>query len=162
MRNCFRLLYGILLLILISPLFSSAQISPNAYAPCPEMPSLMENYNADLRAIVRFYTSSYFGGRNAGNPVSAEGGSLEKRTRLDALYHEYLDKLAKINFKDLQQECKVDYILFKRDLNQKLEQSASEAVQFNKVKQWFPFLDSIYAIEKLRRRGHVLNAELLA
>jgi uncharacterized protein (DUF885 family) len=157
-----KYLYGILLAVLYLPVTTLAQISPNAYVPCQEMPSLMENYNADLRAIIRFYTSSFFGGRNGGYFVSTEGGSPEKRARLETLYHEYLDKLARIDFNGLPQECKVDYILFKRDLKQKLEQSAAEAIQYNKVKTWFPFADSIYAIEKLRRRGHQLNAELLA
>jgi uncharacterized protein (DUF885 family) len=155
------MLYGFLLLFLTSSISSFAQISPNAYAPCQEMPSLMENYKADLQAIVRFYTSSFFGGRN-GNFAPTEGGSPDRRARLDALTHEYLDKLGKIDFKGLQQECKVDYILFKRDLDQKLEQSAVEAVQYKKVKNYFPFSDSIYAIERLRRRGHVLNSEQLA
>lgn len=162
MRKWLLILSGILLSLCISPILSRAQISPNAYAPCQEMPSLMENYNADLRAIVRFYTSSFFGGRIGGNFMPTEGGSPDKRARLDGLYHEYLDRLGKLDFNGLQQECKVDYVLFKRDLNQKLEQSAAEAKQYNKVKNYFPFADSIYAIERLRRRGHVLNSELLA
>ena len=108
MRISRRLLYVIVLAFLSYPCTSVAQMSPNLYAPCQEMPSLMENYNADLRAIIRFYTSNFFGGRNAGNPTVTEGGSPEKRARLDALYHEYLDKLAQLDFKGLQQECKVD------------------------------------------------------
>jgi len=162
MRKCPRVLYGAFLFFCLFSNQSFAQISPNAFVPCQEMPNLMENYNADLRAIVRFYTSSFFGGRNGGNFVPTEGGSPDKRARLDALYHEYLDKLEQFDFNDLQQECKVDYILFKRDLRQKLEQSAAEAKQYNKVRGYFPFADSIYAIERLRRRGHPLNSELLA
>jgi len=152
---------------LLLPLFLlltkvEAQISPDPYVPCQEMPQLIETYNADLRAIVRFYSSSFYGARNAGGPVPAEGGSPEKRARLDGLYHEYLEKLEHTDFKSLPQECKVDYLLFKRELTGKLRLAADEAVQYEKVKSWFPFADSIYASEKLRRRGHVLNAEELA
>src|SRR5690349_1416375 len=108
MRKCPRVLCGTRLLFCLSSNLTFAQISPNAYVPCQEMPDLMENYNADLRAIVRFYTSSFFGGRGGGNFVPTEGGSPDKRGRLDALYHEYLDKLERLDFNGLQQECKVD------------------------------------------------------
>src|ERR1700754_3273407 len=94
---------------------AGAQISPDPYVPCQEMPHLIETYNADLRAIVRFYTSSFYGARNGGNAAQTEGGSPEKRARLDALYHEYLDKLEHTDFKSLPQECKVDYLLLKRE-----------------------------------------------
>ena len=140
----------------------AAQISPDPYVPCQEMPHLIETYNADLRAIVRFYTSSFYGARNGGNAVQTEGGSPEKRARLDALYHEYLDKLEHTDFKSLPQECKVDYLLFKRELTGKLQLAADEALQYDKIRSWFPFADSIYSSEKLRRRGHILDAESLA
>ena len=162
MGKCLRVTYVTFLLFCFCSNPTFAQISPNAYVPCQEMPNLMENYNADLRAIVRFYTSSFYGGRTGGNFVPTDGGSTDKRVRLDVLYNEYLDRLSRIDFNGLQQECKVDYILFKRDLKQKLEQSAAEAREFDKVKAYFPFADSIYAIERLRRRGHQLNSELLA
>jgi len=149
--------------VAILSLKGTAQISPDPYVPCQEMPTLIENYNADLRSLVRFYTSSYFGGRNgAGNFIQTEGGSPEKRARLDTLYHDYLNRLEHLDFKSLPQECKVDYILFKRELDGKLQQAAGEAKQYEKIKNLFPFADSIYAIEKLRRRGHNLNPELLA
>ncbi|WP_431216538.1 hypothetical protein ACQ86N_19220 [Puia sp. P3] len=163
MRNCLRRFYSVLMAIAILSLKGTAQISPDPYVPCQQMPSLIGDYNADLRSLVRFYTSSYFGGRGAGNNfVQTEGGSPEKRARLNTLYHDYLNRLEKLDFKSLPQECKVDYILFKRELNGKLQQAADEAIQYEKIKSLFPFSDSIYAIEKLRRRGHNLNPELLA
>jgi uncharacterized protein (DUF885 family) len=112
--------------------------------------------------LTHFYTSTFYGARNNDATISTEGGSPEKRARLDELCHEYLKKLDGIDFKSLPQECKVDYILFKRDLTEKLRLSAGESVQYNKVSAWFPFADSIYAIEKLRRRGHQLDAQQLA
>jgi hypothetical protein len=123
------------------------------------MPHLIENYRADLNALVRWYNSTWYGSRGEG---SIDIGPPEKRTRLDELYHQYLDKLSQLDFASLPQECKVDYILFKRDLRQRLRLSAREAASYQQLKTWFPFADSIYAIEKLRRRGHVLNSELLA
>src|ERR1700753_2866418 len=86
------------------------QMSPDADVPCQEMPHLIETYNADVRAIVRFYTGAFFGGRGGGGGnAPTEGGSPDRKERLDKLYHEYLDKLTALDFKGLSQECKVDY-----------------------------------------------------
>ena len=97
MRN-YRLLIGFYVLFLLSFHSKSfAQVSPGEYVPCQEMPNLIETYNADLRALTRFYTSSFYGGRNFGNQANTEGGSPEKRARLDELYQEYLKKLDKLS-----------------------------------------------------------------
>jgi hypothetical protein len=143
--------------IIHTPAFS--QVSPGEYAPCQEMPDLITKYNADYRAIVRFYTLPAnggfgfgYGGRGGGGDQEG-GASPEKRVRLETLYHDYLKKLEQLDFKSLPQECKVDYILFKRNLDDKLGSSAREASQYTKVKNWFPFSDSVYALEMLRRRG---------
>ena len=161
MRKTFPLLFCLSLSLVGHVGHIDAQISSDAYVPCQEMPDLMQNYDADLRALTRFYTTAFYGNRYQGNNT-VEGASPEIRSRFDSLYREYLGKLEKIDFNGLSQECKVDYILFKRDLNEKLRASVEDAVQYNKIKKWFPFADSIYATEKLRRRGHVLDAEALA
>src|SRR6516164_6463577 len=122
--------------ILHSQAFS--QVSPGEYAPCQEMPDLITKYNADYRAIVRFYTLPSnggfgfgYGGRGGGGDVDG-GASPEKRSRLETVYHDYLKKLEQLDFKSLPQECKVDYILFKRNLDDKLESSAREAAQYSR------------------------------
>ncbi|HXB94059.1 MAG TPA: DUF885 family protein, partial [Puia sp.] len=40
--------------------------------------------------------------------------------------------------------------------------SEVEALRYGRIKSWFPFADSVYTIEKLRRRGHPTDAEHLA
>jgi len=153
---------SLLLSSLLSGGRSFAQMSPAEYVPCQEMPGIMERFNADQQSLTRFYTSNFFGGRGARGGGGTEGGSPEKRARLDELYNEYLGKLGQLDFKSLPQECKVDYILFQRDLKEKLRLSSIENTTYDKIKGWFPFSDSIYAIEKLRRRGHQLDAQRLA
>jgi hypothetical protein len=161
MKKTQHFLFGTLLVILFLPCNSGAQVSSDPYVPCQEMPMLIENFNADFHAITRYYNTSFYGSRGGGDRNSP-GGSPEKRQRLDELFHEYLSKLEKIDFKSLPQECKVDYILLKRDLTEKLRQSAEEEVVYGKIKNWFPFSDSVYEVEKLRRRGHPLDAQRLA
>ncbi len=138
---------------------SIAQLKDNDYVPCQEMPNIMQHYAADFRVLSRYYSPMASG--NARGPGGGEGGvgSPEKRERLEKLNNDYLKKLEQLNFKSLPQECKVDYILFKRDLKEKLRQSAEETAEYNKIKQWIPFADKIYALEKIRRRGGQVDAE---
>ena len=131
--------------------------SPGVYSPCQEMPALMQNFKADYQSLSRFYSpvppvsrESSAGG--AFRPV-VTGVSPETRTRLDRLYQEYLEDLSRLDFAGLSQECKVDYILFKRDLTEKLRLSAIDAQESDRIKSWFPFADTIYALQRLRRRG---------
>ena len=116
-------------------------------------------------ALSRFYSpyraggGGGFGGGGGGNDA---GGSPEKRARLLQINKDYLKKVDQLNFKSLSQECKVDYILFKRDLNEKIKDGELEEKQYQQIKQWLPFADKIYAAEKLRRRGIQLPAEATA
>ena len=159
------LLYAACCVILTSITVTGFSQGKDEFAPCQEVPNLMQNYNADYTALQRFYTASagnaFGGGGNFGR--RGGGGNLtaspERSTRLQSLYKEYLGKLQAINFKNLSQECKVDYILFRRDLNQSMELAVNEAKEYDKIKQWFPFADKIYDMEKKRRRGIQLDAE---
>lgn len=48
------------LLVSIAPLtqLSFAQSKVNEYVPCQEMPNIIQHYNADYRALSRFYSHS--------------------------------------------------------------------------------------------------------
>ena len=137
-----------------------AQSKEAGYVPCQEIPNLMLQYNTDYRSLNRFYSPAsaniFRGGTEAGI------GSPERRERLDKLNQEYVKKLDAINFNSLPQECKVDYILFKRDVTERLHLSRKEEQEYGKIKKWLPFADKIYALEKTRRRGHHLDAEKVA
>lgn len=151
------------LLLLCHSLSALSQMSSEPFTPCQQMPALMTNYNADYRGLSRFYSPTVTGRGGfgfGGNDASV--GSPEKRKRLTALVQEYQKKLSAINFKELPQECKVDYILFKRDLSERLRAIESEEADYNKLKNYFPFADKIFALEKLRRRGHQPDAAKVA
>ena len=117
------------------------------YVPCNEMPDIIHHYYADVTALDRVYI------------VDA---SPEKRDRYKQLASDYISKLKSIEFNTLSQGCKADYILFKRDLDEAVHQAEDETKEFNAVKQWFPFADSIYALEKNRRRGGMVDGKMVA
>jgi len=135
------------LLFLVScALQSTAQMSKD-YVPCNSMPNIMQHYDADVNALNRVYIVD---------------GSPEKRERYQQLAADYLVKLNKLDFGGLTQGCKADYILFKRDLEETIRTLKKEAVEYNALQQWFPFADSVYAIEKIRRRGGLVDGKNVA
>jgi len=136
-----------------------AQVSANSYVPCQEMPDLMQQFKADKSAIVRFYSPS----ENAPRYQLSGGiGSPDKLGRLIKLNNTYLERLADLDFAALPQECKVDYILFKRDLQDELRTWQGQAKAMDTLKNWFPFADSLFAFERLRRRGLDIAAPQVA
>src|SRR5579863_3567959 len=105
-----------------------AQVSPDPYVPCQEMPMLIEHYQADTRAVTRFYNSSFYGTRFRGD----DAVSPELRARLGVLDRDYLSKLERLDFNALPQECKVDYLLFRRNLNKNLRLLAVDSGRYEK------------------------------
>jgi len=111
------------------------------------MPNIMQNYYADINALNRVYIVE---------------GSPEKRERFKKVAEDYISRLNKIAFNILPQGCKADYILFKRDLDETVFQANKEAAEYAAVQQWFPFADSVYAFEKIRRRGGAIDGKKIA
>lgn len=123
-----------------------AQMKAN-YVPCNEMPNIMQSYSADVTALNRVYVAY---------------GSPEMTERYKKLAQDYLNKLSSINFTSLPQECKVDFILFKRDLNETIYQANVQAKEYNALLAWFPFADTLYTLEKIRRRGGMVDGKSVA
>jgi len=138
--------------IFIAALSINAALSLRAqmnkeYVPCNDMPYIMQNYYADITALNRVYIVD---------------GSPEKTARYKKLAEDYSSRLGQIGFNGLSQGCKADFILFKRDLDEAIFQANTEAKEYTSLKQWFPFADSIYALEKIRRRGGAVDGKNVA
>lgn len=133
--------------ICLTQVLAQPQPEPPLYQQTSEVNDIMVQYNADYRSLARFYVIE---------------NSPERRQRLLSTVNEYIDKLNKLDFDKLNTGTKADYILFNRDLHEEQYQLEKEAKEYDSVKQWFPFADSIYAYEKLRRRGAVPDAQSLA
>lgn len=150
--------------IAVIPLFVNwhsvkAQISPELYIPCQEIPYLMQQFEADRAAVYRFYSPS----ENAPRYRPAEGmGSPDRQNRLKELNEKYLAELKTVQFKSLPQECKVDYLLFTRDLKENLHLIDRQINEMAGLQNWFPFADSLFSLERLRRRGQPLDAPHVA
>ena len=135
------------LLLLLTTGFSLFAQEKIAYVPCNEMPVIIQNYYADVTALDRVYIVD---------------GSPEKRERYKKLADDYLQQLSQVAFNSLPLGCKADYVLFKRDLNEVVHEAATEAKEYQSVQQWFPFVDTIYSLEKIRRRGGNVDGKKVA
>ncbi len=140
-----RIFRGITALLLLS-VTASAQ-STDLYLQTSEVNNLMVHYSADLGTLSRFY---------------AIRNTPERRERMERLQQAYLQKLAALDFGKLPIGAKVDYVLFKRNLDAELYRLQEEKDEYGQVEKWFPFAADIYAIEKLRRRGTAPDAEKTA
>lgn len=119
----------------------------SSVAQTSEVADLMIHHEADLGSLSRFYTVI---------------NSPERRERLQKHYTDYLARLDQLNFTRMNTDSRVDYLLFRRDLQESLHDLADEKREVEQIQGWFPFADKIYAVEKLRRRGTALNAPELA
>jgi uncharacterized protein (DUF885 family) len=117
------------------------------YAQTSEVNNVMVQYNADMSSLHRFYLIE---------------NSPERRKRLKETNEEYLQRLDKMDFEKLSVGSRVDYILFRRNIKEALRQLTIEEKEYNQIKNLIPFADSIYLLEKNRRRGNAVDAPAIA
>ena len=101
-----------------------------------EMRQTIESYVADRGALQR----SFF-----------VNNSPARRERFRKFYQENLDRIQKMNFDAMSQAGKVDYILFRSDLEHELRQLDIEAKQQAEIEPLMPFAKTIVEMEETRR-----------
>src|SRR5688572_12726855 len=140
--------------------WAQAPNTTDLYTQTSEMNNIMINYDADLGSINRFYSTSgeSRGWERQGNNYN----SPERRARLLQLNNDYLEQLDKLSFDNMSINGKVDFILFKRNLEDAKYQWQEEQNNYEQISKYFPFSDRIYALEKPRRRGAAVNGEQVA
>lgn len=156
-----------LLLAVCMGLRLSAQ-APNAslYSQTSEMHDMMVQYNADLGNITRFYATNAntgfggFGGRGGGQGNTYN--SPERRARMQKLIASYEKKMDAVNFDKISVYAKVDYILFKRILDDSKDKLKTEDENYAKIAGYMPFAEKVYELERPRRRGLNVNGEQVA
>lgn len=104
----------------------------------------MVQYDADRGSLNRFYFAE---------------NSPERRERFETLTAEYLKQLQQLKFESLPVGSRVDYILFKRNLEDQQRLLDIEQKEYAQLTNWFSFAPGIYAIEKIRRRGTQPDAQ---
>jgi hypothetical protein len=159
----------ILLVILLFNVVCSKQISAqplnsNLFLQSSEMHDLMVQYSADMGSVTRFYATTTLGGGGGarGGQQGSGYNSPERRDRMLKLIASYEKRMNDINFDKMSIYGKVDYILFKRVVDDAKDKLVAEQTEYNKISRLLPFSDNIYNLEKPRRRGLNVNGEEVA
>lgn len=134
---------------LLSLTFLLAQ-SSSMYLQTSEMNHQMVQYAADKGSIMRFYATS--------NPMESRGPvssyhSPERRQRLLQLIADNLKQLEQVDFDKWNINGKVDYILFKRNLEDEQYKLQQEQKDYAQITRFLPFSERIYTLVKPRSRG---------
>jgi hypothetical protein len=134
---------------LFSMLIFSVEAQPNIdlLSQTSEINDLMVQFREDEGSLVRFYVIP---------------NSPERRGRLSSLYQEYLSRLDEVPFDKISYNGKVDFILFKRDINYKLSKLKIEDSECAQIEHLVNYGEPIYQLEKKRRRGNHLVASEVA
>ena len=155
----------IVVILLSSCLFNlqvSAQQNTNGlYSQTSEMADAMIQYDADKASIMRYYSTSSpgdFGSRQQGPGYNTP----ERRKRLLELIDQYLELLKKSSFEKWNINGKVDYVLFKRNLESEQYQLLEEQKTYDQIAKYLAFSDRLYTLQKPRRRGISVSGEEVA
>jgi uncharacterized protein (DUF885 family) len=114
------------------------------YQQNSEVNNLMVHYEADRGSLNRFYFVE---------------NSPERRDRLVTLANDYLKQVQQLNYDNLPTGSRVDYILFKRNLDEQLRVLDVEKKECAQLNTWFSMATGIYDMEKFRRRGTQPDAQ---
>ena len=140
---------------------SAQQNTNNLYSQTSEMADAMIQYDADKASIMRFYSA----GSPGDFPSRQQGpgyNTPERRKRLLELIDEYLELLKRSPFEKWNINGKVDYVLFKRNLQSEQYQLLEEQKTYNQVAGYLTFSDRLYTLQKPRRRGMSVSGERVA
>ena len=119
----------------------SARSAPGDYSELDtsssEIRPIMERYAADRGNILRFYNIT---------------ASPERRARLRKFYEETKAALAARDFDSLSQDGKVDYILFRNDLDHEIRRLDLDEKEQRGDAAYLPFAGTIIGLEEARQK----------
>lgn len=129
---------SLILLLGLAALPAIVAASPAALDPSvPPMRALIERFSADQATLDSVYVDSL---------------SPATRARKATFYRDNRALLAKVDFADLDQEGKADYLSFANLLTLDEHQLALDERQWNEVAPLLPFAPAIFALEDAKRR----------
>lgn len=161
MKNKIAILLAISLNFYVMTLYSQENKVFDLYSQTSEMANMMIQFEADHRSIIRFYSSD--GTRSqTWDPQDNGYHTPECRQRLLDLIRDYLLQIEGMRFEAMNINGQVDYILFKRNLDDEAYQLKEEEQLYQKIAHYLPFSDRIFALEKPRRRGAEVQGEAVA
>jgi uncharacterized protein (DUF885 family) len=111
------------------------------------MRGLIETYSTDSSALRRYHSIDI-------SPARTE--------RLRRFYEDQLKQLEAVPFKTLDQDGRVDYVLFQNQLRFELRELEHEAKKISEVAGVVPFAQAVTQLEEARRRMEPIDSEKAA
>ncbi len=127
--------------------FQAIAQDTDLYQQTSEVNNIMTQYYADYGSLSRYYFIE---------------SSPARRNRMIQFIDSYQERMKQLPFDKLNAGGRVDYILFARDLANEKYDLEKEQKESDAVKNYFPFAEKIYAIEKIRQRGTQQDAQKMA
>ena len=143
MKLKIRLLASLLMTLTGAVPAQSANTSANDHS----LRDRIERYTTDLAAVERSESVSI---------------SQKRSDRLRRFYEEQLRELGSVNFGALEQDGRVDYVLFRNKLRHELHELEHERQRVTEVGRLLPFADALVQLEEARRRMEPVNGEAAA
>src|SRR5437762_11614352 len=107
-----------------------------------------------MRAIIEYYIAD----RGSLQRSFFVNNSPARRDRFRKFYSDALERIQKLDFDEMSQEGKVDYILFRNHLEHELRQLDLEAKQQAEIEPLIPFGKTIVDFEESRRRMEPIDS----
>lgn len=148
-----RFLYFLLCLSLIAKASAQKNNKPDLLSQSSEVHHWMINYDADKGSITRFYAAAGPQGRGS------QYHSPERRERLLKLIDLYQERLRSMNFAELSKPGQVDYILFKRNLDDEQYRHQQDAKRYGRIKTYIGFASAEQEWTTPRRRGLAVEGQ---
>jgi len=124
------------------PAATAADLTANLDNSASEMRPVIERFSADRGNLLRYYNI-------ADDPA--------RRARLRGFYKENQTGLAALNFDAMSQDGKIDYILFRNELDHELRRLDLEEKEAAENAVWLPFADSIVDLEASRQKMNPID-----
>lgn len=115
--------------------------------PVTELYQMLTEYLADYGSLKRYYHIP---------------DSPERRERLRDFFETYKRRLDHTTFNNLSTGGQVDFILFRRELEQQLHTISLEASEYELIKSYTAVANPLYDLERQRRRGGVPDGPRIA
>jgi hypothetical protein len=139
MKKC-----SFLLLLSFNVLLTSAQTSTPVVS---ELYDFMIQLKADFGSLSRFYTVVY---------------APQRSQRFIDFFEQKQQRLQGFDFDALSVNGQVDYTMTQQYINDKQYQYVAQLQQYNSLVEWVDAADVIYELEAKRRRGHLMQGQLIA
>jgi uncharacterized protein (DUF885 family) len=140
----------------------TANVPASMYEQATEVSGTVIQYGQDIQAIKEFYWPYHLDPNQEYQDKDPVFFSPEQRKRLIEVNNDYLKQLDQIDFNSISVYGKVDYILLKKKIQFELDYLQKQEQKYTSIKQYIPFADSIYSLEKERRRGTSVNGQQVA